>query len=317
MYDIIVVGGGPAGMTAALYALRYGKSVLVIEKAGFGGQITHSPRVENYPGTLSMSGNEFAEKMLDQILHQGAEIEFENATEVKKTEDGRNADAACGHFAVRTEEGSLFEAGAVILATGVHHRLLGIPGEEDFTGEGISYCAVCDGDFYAGRKVCVVGGGDAALQEAILLSEKCSEVHVLHRRPYFTAEQKLQDALLSRPNVRTTMEAKVTGFVTADDGSFAGVEIESTSSGAEGERQTVACDGLFVSIGQIPENGPFAELAKLDPKGYFDADERCLTETPGLFIAGDCRRKEVRQLSTAVADGAVAALAACRYLSLQ
>lgn len=311
MYDIIVVGGGPAGMTAALYALRYGKSVLVIEKAGFGGQITHSPRVENFPGTLSMSGNEFAEKMLDQILHQGVEIEFENVTEVKAS------GSAPARFTVETEEGSSFEAGAVILATGVHHRMLGLPGETELTGEGVSYCAVCDGDFYAGKNVLVVGGGDAALQEAILLSEKCALVHVLHRRAYFTAEQKLQDVLLSRPNVQTTMEVKVSQLLTDANGTFTGVEVESTSPEHAGVARTISADGLFVSIGQIPENGPFASLATLDARGYFDADERCLTKTPGIFIAGDCRAKEVRQLSTAIADGAVAALAACRFLTMQ
>ena len=170
MYDIIVVGGGAAGMTAALYALRNGKSALVIEKNGFGGQITHSPKVENFPGTLQMSGNEFADKMLDQILAQGAEIEFENVIAVEDHGD---------HKVVKTEEGGVYEALAVVLATGVKHRMLGIEGEDELVGEGISFCAVCDGDFYTGRRVCVAGGGNSALQEAVLLSEKCSEVIML------------------------------------------------------------------------------------------------------------------------------------------
>lgn len=310
MYDIIVVGGGPAGMTAALYALRYGKSVLVIEKNGFGGQITHSPRVENYPGTLSMSGNEFAEKMLDQILQQGAEIEFETVTGIRREEAGTDVPA---YFTVETEEDGTREAKAVILATGVRHRTLGLPGEEDLTGEGVSYCAVCDGDFYAGKKVCVVGGGDAALQEAILLSEKCSEVTVVHRRASFTAEMKLQEILNAKPNVRTVMQTRITGLMTGEDGAFCGVE---TAGSIEGEAVSgrLLCDGLFVSIGQIPENECFSELAGLDTKGYFDTDEHCLTKTPGVFTAGDCRRKDVRQLTTAVGDGAVAGLAACRYI---
>ena len=304
MYDIIVVGGGPAGMTAALYGLRNGKTVLVIEKAGFGGQITHSPKVENYPGTLSISGNELAEKMLDQILNQGAEIEIETVTEV---EDLGNSKV------VKTEEGSAFEGRTVILATGVKHRMLGLPGEEELVGEGISFCAVCDGDFYTGKTVCVAGGGNSALQEAILLADKCAEVIMLQDLPVFTGEQRLQDALFSRPNVRSFTNQKITGLVT-ENGELRGVTTENT---AEHTTQTVACDGLFVAIGLIPENEPFKGLADLNSFGYFDSDEQCGTRTPGVFVAGDCRSKFIRQVTTAAADGAVAALAACRYLNLQ
>ena len=313
MYDIIIIGGGPAGMTAALYALRYGKSVLIIEKTGFGGQITHAPRVENYPGTATMSGNEFAEKMLDQILAQGAEIEFAAVTGVRQIPGG---EGTAPSFEVDTEDDGSRTARAVILATGVRHRTLGLPGEEELTGEGVSYCAVCDGDFYAGKTVCVVGGGDAALQEAILLSEKCREVILLHRRAFFTAESRLQEILKARPNVRTVMEARIRRLLTDEAGSFCGVETErADGSGAEGnEPAVIPCDGLFVSIGQIPENECFAAVGDLDAHGYFDADERCVTRTPGVFTAGDCRKKEVRQLTTAVGDGAVAALAACRYI---
>ena len=303
MYDIIVVGGGPAGMTAALYALRNGKSALVIEKTGFGGQITHSPKVENYPGTLQMSGNEFADRVLDQILAQGAEIEFERVVAVEDR----------GSFkVVATEEGGLYEARAVVLATGVKHRMLGLEGEDTLIGEGISFCAVCDGDFYAGKTVCVAGGGNSALQEAMLLSAKCREVIILQDLPKCPGEQRLQAALFARPNVRLITETKLTRLLTNDAG-LTGVEIQSR---ATGERQTIACDGLFVAIGLIPENEPFAALAALNEYGYFDSDERCLTRTPGIFVAGDCRAKGVRQLTTAVADGATAALAACRHIDL-
>ncbi|MGX8706868.1 MAG: NAD(P)/FAD-dependent oxidoreductase [bacterium] len=303
MYDIIVVGGGPAGMTAALYALRNGKSALVIEKAGFGGQITHSPKVENYPGTLQMSGNEFADHVLDQILAQGAEIEFERVVAVEDR----------GSFkVVATEEGGLYEARAVVLATGVKHRMLGLEGEEDLIGEGVSFCAVCDGDFYAGKTVCVAGGGNSALQEAMLLSAKCREVIILQDLPKCTGEQRLQNALFARPNVRLITETKLTRLLTHDAG-LTGVEIEHR---ATGEKQTIDCEGLFVAIGLIPENEPFAALAALNEYGYFDSDERCLTRTPGIFVAGDCRAKGVRQLTTAVADGATAALAACRHIDL-
>ena len=308
MKDIIIVGGGPAGMTAALYALRNGKSAMVIEKNGFGGQITHSPKVENYPGTLSMSGNEFAERMLDQILAQGAEIEFETVVQVK--DEG-------SHKVVLTQEGSSFEAKAVILATGVRHRMLGLEGEEELVGEGISFCAVCDGDFYTGRRVCVAGGGNSALQEAVLLAEKCSEVILLQDLAFFTGESRLQDVLFAKPNVRAFTQVQIQRLLTDRDPQtgepvLRGVIIRKTDTEEEKE---ITCDGLFVAIGLIPENDPFRELAKLDAYGYFDSDERCLTGTPGIFVAGDCRSKAVRQLTTAAADGAVAALAACRYMN--
>ena len=303
MYDIIVVGGGAAGMTAALYALRNGKSAIVIEKNGFGGQITHSPKVENFPGTLQMSGNEFADKMLDQILAQGAEIEFENVISVEDHGDKK---------VVKTEEGGIYEASAVVLATGVKHRMLGIEGEDELVGEGISFCAVCDGDFYSGRRVCVAGGGNSALQEAVLLSEKCSEVIMLQDLDFFTGEQKLQDVLFNKPNVKAFTGVGISRFI-VKDGELCGLEIEEKKSGA---KRTIDCDGLFVAIGLIPENEPYKALADLNEYGYFDSDERCLTKTPGIYVASDCRSKTVRQLTTAVADGASAALAACRYLQM-
>ena len=303
MHDIIIVGGGPAGMTAALYALRNGKSALVVERNGFGGQITHSPKVENYPGTLQMSGNEFAERMLEQILAQGADIELETVEAVEDHGDFKT---------VLTEEGSRFEGRAVVLATGVKHRMLGLPGEEALVGEGISFCAVCDGDFYAGKSVCVAGGGNSALQEALLLADKCRDVTILQDLPQCTGEQKLQDLLFSRPNVRVRTGVRITGLL-QENGSLTGVRVQE----AQGEETAVPCDGLFVAIGLIPENEPFGELANLNAYGYFDSDEQCLTKTPGVYAAGDCRSKGVRQLATAIADGACAALAACRFLNGQ
>lgn len=300
MYDIIVVGGGPAGMTAALYAQRNGKSALVIEKNGFGGQITHSPKVENLPGELSISGNEFADKLFSQILEQGAEFEIET---VCKIENHGNKKI------VRTEEGGAYEAYAVIIATGVKHRMLGLEGEEELVGEGISFCAVCDGDFYKNKTVCVAGGGNSALQEAILLADKCKEVIMLQDLPCFTGEEKLQQVLFSRENVRKFTGVKIVKLLT-QDGNFTGVEIEK-----DGGTQTVNCDGLFVAIGLIPENEPFKELADLNSYGYFDSDEGCLTKTDGIFVAGDCRSKAIRQVTTAAADGTIAALAACRYIN--
>ena len=301
MYDLIVVGGGPAGMTAALYALRNGKTVLVLEKAGFGGQITHSPKVENWPGTARMSGNEFADAFLEQILDQGAEVDLSEAVRVE--DHG-------AYKTVYTAEGETREAKAVILATGVQHRELGLPGEREMTGEGVSYCAVCDGDFFKDRKVCVAGGGNSALQEALLLAGKCSEVVMLQDLPEFTGEKTLQDLLFARENVSARTGVRIVDLEMDENVRLTGVTIET----AEGEKETIPCDGLFVAIGLIPENEAFASVAALDQWGYFDSPESCATGTPGVFAAGDCRAKSVRQLTTAAADGTIAALAACRYV---
>ncbi|MDO4488327.1 MAG: FAD-dependent oxidoreductase [Eubacteriales bacterium] len=303
MYDIIVVGGGPAGMTAALYGLRNGKTVMVIEKAAFGGQITYSPRVENIPGFTSISGNEFADRFMEQIISQGAELEFDEVTALEDLGS---------HKTVTTLGGNTFEAKSVIIATGVKHRMLGLPGEEELVGNGISFCAVCDGDFYTGRRVCVAGGGNSAFVEAVLLAEKCSEVIMLQDLPEYTADKSLQKELLSHSNVSGRFNTKITGFETAGDGEeFKGVRIENKETG---EEEIILCDGLFVAIGLIPENDIFAGFTELDERGYFDSDESCVTKTEGIFVAGDCRRKDVRQVSTAIADGANAALKACAYL---
>lgn len=301
MYDIIVVGGGPAGMTAALYARRSNKSVLVLEKNGYGGQITYSPKVENYPGTKQMSGVEFADRLLDQILDQGADTEVE-------TVSGLRREGQVWH--VHTREGSDYAARSVILATGVKHRMLGLPGETELVGNGISFCAVCDGEFYRDKAVVVVGGGNSALQEAILLAENCSTVTVVQDLDYLTGEERSQEVLRSKANVRVITGTKATGFETKD-GELTGIRLRRTADGAE---RIEPCDGVFVAVGLIPENEAFAEAAGLNDYGYIDSDERCLTASPGLFAAGDCRAKELRQLTTAAGDGAVAAVAACRYV---
>ncbi len=302
MYDIIVVGGGPAGMTAALYARRNGKTVLVIEKTGFGGQITHSPKVENFPATVSISGTELADNMMSQILEQGADIEFETVISVE--DNGK-------YKTVKTEEGGAYECISVIIATGVKHRMLGLEGEKELVGEGISFCAVCDGDFYTGKTVIMAGGGNSALQEAILLSDKCKEVIILQDLDFFTGEESLQKLLFSRENVSAHTGVKITGLIT-ENGEFKGVEM---LINAAGEKKQIFADGLFVAIGLIPENEPFKNLADLNSYGYFDTDEACTTKTKGVFVAGDCRSKAVRQVTTAAADGTVAALAACRYVN--
>lgn len=300
MYDIIIVGAGPAGLTAAIYARRAEKSVLLIEKGAFGGQITFSPKVENYPGFASLSGNELADHFVEQALGLGADVEIETVTSLED----------CGTYkVVHTEDGNTYEARAVIIAAGAKHRHLGLPNEEIHLGEGISFCAVCDGAFYKGKTVALVGGGNSALQEAILLSEGCEKVVVVQNLDFLTGEQALQDILAKRQNVEVLL-----GTVVEALPATAPLKSVTLRRVADGHVYDLAIDGLFVAIGLEPENTPFANLAALDERGYIDAGEDCLTATPGVFVAGDCRRKAVRQVTTATGDGAVAAIAACRYI---
>lgn len=300
MYDIIIIGAGPAGLTAAIYARRANKSVLILEKGAFGGQITFSPKVENYPAFDSISGSGLADLMVEQALGQGAEVEVETVTGIEDKGDVK---------VVLTEDGNTYEGKAVIIANGAKHRHLGLENEEKFIGEGISFCAVCDGAFYKDKDVILVGGGNSALQEAVLLSETCKKVYVVQNLDFLTGEQQLQDILNGRNNVEI-----ITGTVIdaiPDGDAFSGVITKRVSDGAIAE---IKADGMFVAIGLVPENDAFSHLADLDKAGYIDSAEDCLTKTKGVFVAGDCRKKQVRQVATATADGAVAAIAACRYI---
>ena len=301
MYDIIIVGAGPAGLCAALYARRAEKTVLLIEKSTFGGQITHSPRVENYPGFIEMSGNEFADKLLEQVMTHGAEIELDEVKGVDKIDTG---------YMVTTENNT-FMAKSVIIATGSRHRPLGIDREEEFVGEGISYCAVCDGAFYKDKTVAIIGGGNTALQEAVLLSEGCKKVYVVQNLDFLTAEGSLVSAIEKRENVEVILSSVATELV--GDSEIKGLRLMNLNSA---EERTLDLDGIFVAIGQIPENEQFSNVVALDERGYVKAGEDCLPENAGegIFVAGDCRTKAIRQITTATADGAVAALAACRYV---
>ena len=309
MYDIIVIGGGPAGLTAAVYARRAGKSVVVIEKDTFGGQITFSPKVENIPGFAAVSGNEFAERLVDQAISQ--DVEFESATVEKAelVEDPLREDALNGrYFRVTTEDGE-FEGKTLIIATGAKHRTLGLPGDEDFIGDGVSFCAVCDGAFYKDQDVGLVGGGNSALQEAVLLAGVVRKLTIFQDLPYLTGEVKLQEELAKRDNVEVVTGVHVVSYLPG--GNFSGITVEKTETG---ERKDYKLDGLFVAIGLVPQNEIFKDLIRLDARGYADADESTLTMTPGVFVAGDCRAKRVRQVATAASDGAVAALRAADYL---
>ena len=297
MYDIIIIGGGPAGLTAALYAKRANKTVLVLEKGAFGGQITFSPKVENIPGFVSLTGNEFADKLVEQVIEQGADLEPCEALEIKD-----------GDIKTVVTDSGEYEARAVIIATGAKHRLPGIEREVEFIGNGISFCAVCDGAFYEGKDVCVLGGGNSALQEALLLSDLCRRVYVVQNLERLTGEAKLADMLCKKENVEVITSSLITELIGSDE--LCGVKIQND----KGESRTLDVEGLFVAIGLIPQNDIFANVLKLNSYGYADADESCRCDKNGIFVAGDCRSKKIRQVSTACADGAVAALAACDYI---
>lgn len=295
VFDIIIVGGGPAGLTAAIYARRAGKTVLLLEKAGFGGQIASSPRVENFPGLPAISGAELADRLYTQAEDLGARIELEEVLEIR---DG-------SHKTVITDYGT-YTCTALILATGMKHRTLGLSGEDTLTG--ISYCAVCDGAFYQNRDVAVVGGGNTALQDALFLSDLCHHVTVLHRRSAFRGDTILVNALRQRANVTLTMNTVVTEL--PGNHTLTGLTLKNTITG---ETSELAVQGLFEAVGQLPEQGLSQTITVVDEDGFIPSGENCLTPTSGVFAAGDCRAKEIRQLTTACADGAVAALAACRH----
>lgn len=299
MYDIIVVGAGPAGLTAALYARRADKTVLVIEKETFGGQITYSPRVENYPGFNVMSGNEFAEKLIDQVSFQGADIELDTVTGIEG--EGGNFTVHC--------EGADYNAKSVVIAAGSKHRQLGLPNENNLIGEGVSYCAVCDGAFYKGKTVAVIGGGNTALQEAIALSEGCTHVYVVQNLDFLTGEERLQKEIAKKDNITVILGTLVTELL--GEKSMTGITLKKGD-----EQKLLEVDGIFVAIGQKPENEPFKDVLKLDEYGYIVSGEDCAPNgaVPGIFVAGDCRTKKIRQVTTATGDGAVAALAACRFV---
>ncbi len=297
MRDVIIIGAGTAGLTAAIYALRAGKSVLVLEQGTYGGQIVNTPKVENYPGNEQISGYEFASGLFKQAEKLGMEYRNEKVIGVRQE----------GTCKVVETEGETYEAAALVLATGAKNRPLGVERETELTGRGISYCATCDGMFFRGKKVAVVGGGNTALEDAAFLSNYCEQVYVIHRRETFRGEDKLVKELREKANVEFLLNKTVQEL--KGDTTLQAVMLRDKNSG---EVSRLEIDGLFVAIGQVPENGIFADLLELDEGGYIVAGEDCRTNVEGIFAAGDCRKKTVRQLTTAAADGAVAALGAAQ-----
>lgn len=300
MQDILIVGAGTAGLTAAIYAARAGKTVTVLENEAVGGQIATSPQVENYPGFESISGADFSDRLFTQATVLGVSVELEKAQAVR---------AQDGMFTVETS-GESYSARALILATGVKHRRLGLAEEASYLGRGLSYCAVCDGAFFKNRTVAIVGGGNAALQSAIYLSDVAEKVYLIHRRTQYRAEEAVIRAMEAKPNIEPVLNKTVAAL--SGEPLLQSLTLRDTQTG---ETSELPVNGVFVSIGKVPANDFCRDLVKLDDAGFIVADESCKTNVPGIFAAGDCRTKAIRQLTTAASDGSIAALAACDYLN--
>ena len=300
MYDVIIIGAGAAGMTSALYALRNGKSVLLLESESLGGQIATSPRLENYPSIKEISGEAFADNLFEQISALGAEVEIEKAERIEKRADKI--------FSVKTEYNE-YEAKSVIIASGVKHKHLKTKSNrDDLVGKGVYYCAICDGAFYKGKEVAVIGDANTALQYSLLLASYCKKVYVYTLFDKFFGDAQLVKALRAKENIEVRPNTAVTDFI----GDTELKAIEYTDKDGNVCRHEIPA--VFVAIGQVPDNAAFADLADLDKDGYIVADENCKTKTAGLFVAVDCRTNPVRQVATAVADGAIAATNASIYL---
>lgn len=299
MYDVIIVGAGTAGLSSAIYVLRLGKRVLLLERNYYGGQIINATEIENYPAIRRISGYDFAKALYEQVIALGADIEYERVVSI---ENGRYEKT------VITEKNS-YKCRSVIIASGLKKRKLGIENEERFTGKGISYCAVCDGAFYKGKTVAVAGGGNTALMDALLLSDYCSRVYIIHRRKEFRGEKLLAEKLSRRENISYMLNCTITALNGSER-----LESVSVTSNDSRIQNNIELSGLFVAVGQIPDNESFSGLLELDENGYIISDN-CSTSADGIFSAGDCRRKDIRQLATAVSDGAVAGIKACEYIN--
>ena len=299
MYDVMIVGAGTAGLSSAIYVLRSGKSVLLLEKNYYGGQIINASEIENYPAIKKISGYDFATTLYEQAKNFGADIEYEKVVSVEN---------GLYEKTVITEKNS-YKCKSVIIASGLQKRRLGIENEEKFTGRGVSYCAVCDGAFYKGKTVAVAGGGNTALEDALLLSEYCSKVYIIHRRKEFRGEKILAEKLTKRENISYMLNCTITALNGSE-------RLESVSVTSNDSRipNDIEVSGLFIAIGQVPDNEIFSGLIELDENGYIISKD-CSTSADGIFTAGDCRQKDIKQLATAVADGATAGIKACEYIN--
>lgn len=300
MLDLIIVGAGTAGLSAAVYARRAGLDVIVIEKGMPGGQIVNSPEVENYPAIKKTSGFEFVQALIDQSTTLGAEIVYEEIASYNLLPKVKTV----------TTEQQIYTAKAVIIANGAKHKLLGAKGEEQFSGLGVSYCATCDGAFFRGKPVVVIGGGNTALEETLFLANMCSSVYVVHRRDSFRGDEALVSRVKEKDNITLVMNSVIVEVV--GDGKVNSVIVKDVETG---ENRTIDVNGVFIAIGLAPDNDIFKEVLDLDDEGYFISNEDCTTRVDGVYVAGDSRQKKVRQLITAASDGAVAATMAAGYIS--
>ena len=300
MTDVIIIGAGCAGLTAAIYAQRAGLSTILLEENFYGGQIAISNEIENYPAIPSITGPELAQQIYAQAESLGAQIHFETVTQAELSANPK----------VVTTHTERYEAKAVIIANGVKRRKLGCPGEEAFTGRGVSYCATCDGAFFRGKDVAIVGGGNTALEDALYLANVCRTVYLVHRRDAFLGEKALADRVRQKENIKIQYDSAVSKI--RGESAVSSVLLENTKTGAQ---QELPVSAVFVAIGLIPENEIFSRQLPLDDNGYFVAGEDCKTLLEGVFVAGDCRSKLLRQIITAAADGAVAGYQAAAYVN--
>ena len=300
MYDVIIIGGGPAGLGAALNLLRSGRTVLILEKEAFGGQMATSPRIENIPGIKSISGLDYTDQLFEQVTGLGAEFELGEAAKIKKDENGI--------FQVTTTFDT-YEAKSVVIATGCSHRQMGLPKEDKLVGKGISYCAVCDGAFYKDKEVSIIGDANTALQYALLLSNYCTKVHMYCLFDKLFADKILIDRVLNNEKIDITYEVNLVEFLGIDQ--LEGLRFHSNK---DEEDIVVNTEAVFIAIGQVPHNEPFKDIVNLDEKGFIITDNKMATREPGVFAIGDCRQKDVRQVITALGDASVAAVSVDRYL---
>lgn len=299
IYDIVIIGSGPAGLTAAIYAKRANLNVLVIEKEAFGGLITHSPKIENYPGFNSLSGLELADKFMDQAMNLGVLFEFDEIIKINKENSLFKLQGNNNEYISKT----------IIIATGSKHRTLKLNNEEKLVGHGISYCAVCDGPFYSGQDVTIIGGGNSAMQEALLLSTYCKSVTVIQNLGFFTGEDSLAEQINKTENICVNFNKTVIKLVGEDK--LTAIVLKDAITNEESVFET---NSIFVAIGQEANNQAFTNVCTLDEHGFIISNDTCNTDEEGIYVAGDCRQKGVRQIVTASSDGSIAALQAIKYL---